>query len=138
MTEAAHHDHFRGLFPKLQDFQDGFAATASALGLETTDSAQVLGWYDAIVDSVTGVAAGRPTTEAGRVAFEELRTAIEPSLVRGKVWPRAEKEPSQWTIQFEDPTPNREGSPALYGYAAGTSAPLAEAYYDNVKVTPNK
>jgi cytochrome P450 len=58
------------------------ASTAAILGLETTDAAQVLGWYDAIVDSVTGVAAGRPTTEAGRVAFEELRAAIEPSLVR--------------------------------------------------------
>src|SRR3954449_938977 len=58
------------------------ASTAAILGLETADAAQVLGWYDAIVDSVTGVAAGRPTTEAGRVAFEELRAAIEPSLVR--------------------------------------------------------
>jgi cytochrome P450 len=58
------------------------ASTAAILGLETTDAAQVLRWYDAIVDSVTGVAAGRPTTEAGRLAFEELRAAIEPSLVR--------------------------------------------------------
>jgi cytochrome P450 len=59
------------------------AATATALGIDSADSAEVLGWYDAIVDSVTGVAAGRPTTEAGRVAFEALRSAIEPSLVTG-------------------------------------------------------
>src|SRR5436305_2108715 len=54
------------------------AATATALGLDSADSAQVLGWYDAIVDSVTGVAAGRPTTRAGDEAFAELRAAIEP------------------------------------------------------------
>jgi len=59
------------------------AATATALGLDSADSAQVLGWYDAIVDSVTGVAAGRPTTRAGDEAFAELRAAIEPSLVTG-------------------------------------------------------
>jgi cytochrome P450 len=59
------------------------ATTAEALGIDSADSRQVLGWYDAIVDSVTGVAAGRPTTEAGRIAFEALRGAIEPSLVTG-------------------------------------------------------
>jgi cytochrome P450 len=40
----------------------------------------MLGWYDAIVDSVTGVAAGRAPTEAGRVAFETLRDTVEPVL----------------------------------------------------------
>jgi cytochrome P450 len=58
------------------------AATADVLGLEAADAADVLGWYDAIVDSVTGVAAGRPTTEAGAQAFEALRAAIAPSLLR--------------------------------------------------------
>src|SRR5438445_2924646 len=53
------------------------AATATALGLDSADSVQVLGWYDAIVDSVTGVAAGRPTTRAGEEAFAQPRAAIE-------------------------------------------------------------
>ena len=33
----------------------------------------MLGWYDAIVASVTGVAAGEPPSEAGAAAFEALR-----------------------------------------------------------------
>jgi len=51
------------------------------------------------------------------------------SIVKGKVWPRAEKEPEAWTITMEDALPNPEGSPGLYGYSP------AEIYYDNVKIT---
>ncbi|MDZ7361354.1 MAG: PQQ-binding-like beta-propeller repeat protein [candidate division KSB1 bacterium] len=51
------------------------------------------------------------------------------SIVKGKVWPRAEKEPEAWTITMEDPLPNPEGSPGLYGYSP------VEIYYDNVKIT---
>jgi outer membrane protein assembly factor BamB len=58
-------------------------------------------------------------------------------LVRGKVWPVDQKEPEAWTIEFEDPMPNREGAPALYGYAPGIVAGT-EAFYNNVSVTPNK
>lgn len=50
------------------------------------------------------------------------------SIVKGKVWPRAEKEPVAWTITMEDPLPNPEGSPGLYGYSP------AEIYYDNIKI----
>jgi cytochrome P450 len=53
-----------------------------ALGLEGTDTATVLGWYDAIVDAVTGVAAGNPVTPAGREAFGALRSSVEPMLDR--------------------------------------------------------
>jgi hypothetical protein len=60
------------------------------------------------------------------------------ALVRGKVWPRDDAEPSAWNLEVTDPKPNREGAPAIYGYATGTVAPLAEAYYDNLKITPNK
>lgn len=61
-------------------------------------------------------------------------------LVRGKVWPRGQQEPDQWSVEFADPIPTLEGSPALYGYATGIleDAPGAEAFYDNVRVTPNK
>jgi len=59
------------------------------------------------------------------------------ALVRGKVWPADQKEPAAWTIEFEDPVPNREGAPALYGYAPGIVAGT-EALYNNVSVTPNK
>jgi cytochrome P450 len=58
------------------------AATVAvrALGLEGTDTATVLGWYDAIVGAVTGVAAGDPVTPAGREAFAALRSSVEPVL----------------------------------------------------------
>jgi cytochrome P450 len=54
------------------------AIVAHALGLERTED--VLGWYDAIVASVSGVSAGEPVTEAGAAAFEELRASLEPAL----------------------------------------------------------
>jgi cytochrome P450 len=59
------------------------AAVTHALGLEDAGTAEVLGWYDAIVASVTEITAGRPPTEAGRRGFDELRAAMEPALARG-------------------------------------------------------
>jgi cytochrome P450 len=56
---------------------------AFALGLEGIETATILGWYDAIVDSVTGVAAGEPVTERGREAASALRAALEPSISGG-------------------------------------------------------
>jgi cytochrome P450 len=53
---------------------------AVLLGLETAETGTMLGWYDAIVDSVTGVAAGREPTEAGHEAFDSLSATVEPSL----------------------------------------------------------
>ena len=51
-----------------------------AIGLEHAETATILGWYEAIVDAVTGVAAGNPVTPAGREAFAALRSRIEPVL----------------------------------------------------------
>ena len=50
------------------------------------------------------------------------------AIIRGKVWRTGESEPTEWTITAEDPLPNREGSPGIYGYSA------TEIYYDNLKV----
>jgi len=58
------------------------AAVAHSLGLGDADAAEVLGWYDAIVASVTGVAAGNPVTAAGSAAFAALRTSIERTVDR--------------------------------------------------------
>lgn len=78
----------------------------------------------------------------------KLKVSVEgdKAILLGKVWPRDEKEPAEWTIKVEDPIPNLEGSPALYGYAYGIPGsveearqhPGAEVYYDNLKVTPNR
>ena len=58
----------------------------------------------------------------------EVEVEDDVAIVRGKVWPRNEEEPGEWTITARDPLPNREGSPGLYGYSP------AEIHYDNVKV----
>ena len=56
------------------------AIVTHALGLQAAGAAEVLGWYDAIVASVTEITAGNGPTEAGRRGFEALRTAMEPAL----------------------------------------------------------
>jgi outer membrane protein assembly factor BamB len=64
------------------------------------------------------------------------------ALIRGKVWKKGEPEPEKWTVEFEDPSPNREGAAALYGYVSdpqiSTESPGSDIFYDNVSVTPNK
>lgn len=68
----------------------------------------------------------------------KLTTEIQSdkAIVRGKVWPKDQEEPKAWTIEVEDPRPNREGAPALYGSAVGlVENQLTPIWYDNVKVT---
>jgi hypothetical protein len=73
-----------------------------------------------------------------------MKLAVEPRgdkvTIRGKVWPRSEKEPEAWVVEFVDPTPNREGAPGLYGFSTGIQEdePGTEILYDNLVVTPNK
>ena len=52
------------------------AVVAEALGLPDVDTTTVLGWYDAIVSSVSGVAAGRPVTPEGDAAFARLHDQV--------------------------------------------------------------
>jgi cytochrome P450 len=58
------------------------AVVTHALGLQETDSAAVLGWYDEIVAAVTEVTGGGAVPASGRAAFGDLRAAIEPVLER--------------------------------------------------------
>jgi hypothetical protein len=80
--------------------------------------------------------------EAGKWYTFKLTVEVvgDKSIARGKVWPKGEAEPTTWTIEVEDPSPNREGSPALYAYSTGNidgKGVGSEVYFDNVKVTPN-
>jgi hypothetical protein len=54
------------------------------------------------------------------------------AVLRGKVWPRDEDEPKEWTITARDESPNLASSPGLYG-----NAKVAELYLDNIDVTAN-
>lgn len=58
------------------------AAVAHSLGLEGADTGRMLGWYDRIVDAVTGVAAGEQVSPAGREAYAALRSSVLPMLER--------------------------------------------------------
>ena len=53
---------------------------AELLGIEAADTSSMLGWYDAIVASVTGVAAGREPTVDGAAAFDTLSRTVSPLL----------------------------------------------------------
>ena len=52
--------------------------------------------------------------------------------LRGKAWKRGEEEPPSWLIEATDKTPNRNGSPGIFGNSTD-----AEFYIDNVSVVPN-
>lgn len=62
------------------------------------------------------------------------------ATVRGKVWPRGQEEPVDWTAEMIDPCPNTEGSPGLYAYSKGTtvSRPGSPVFFDNYKVYRNE
>ncbi len=55
------------------------------------------------------------------------------AVLKGKVWPRDEKEPEAWSIETDDDMPNVEGSPGL----AGDTSNKGEFYLDNIQVYPN-
>ena len=54
------------------------------------------------------------------------------ATVRGKIWPRDEPEPDEWTIEMIDSAPNLHGTPGVFG-----NSPDAEIYLDNLQVTAN-
>jgi cytochrome P450 len=53
---------------------------AQLLGLESADTAAMLGWYDSIVGSVDSITAGSGPTAAGDESFDALRAAVGPAL----------------------------------------------------------
>jgi cytochrome P450 len=53
------------------------AIVTRALGLTGDEVTDVLGWYDAIVASVTSITAGEGPTEGGSAAFARLRERLE-------------------------------------------------------------
>jgi outer membrane protein assembly factor BamB len=61
------------------------------------------------------------------------------AVAHGKVWRRGETEPKDWTVEYTDSTPNREGCPTLYGYVTGFvgDQPGTLVYHGNVRIYPN-
>lgn len=54
------------------------------------------------------------------------------ATVRGKIWPRGEKEPEKWMLEMVDRSPNLHGTPGVFGNSAD-----AEIHLDNLLVSPN-
>jgi outer membrane protein assembly factor BamB len=70
----------------------------------------------------------------------KVSVAAGKATVQGKVWERDQPEPKDWSISCEDPNPNTEGAPGLYGYSKGINAigeRGTEIHYDRVKITRN-
>lgn len=69
-----------------------------------------------------------------------VQTKGDKALIRGKVWPRDQQEPEDWTLSVTDPRPNPEGSPGLYGYVTGIpdEGSGTDILYDNVRVLRNE
>ena len=69
--------------------------------------------------------------EAGRwyTLKLEARTRGPAAVLKGKVWPRGEREPDAWSIEAVHETGNLQGSPGLFGNSKDS-----EIYIDNVTV----
>ena len=65
----------------------------------------------------------------------QLRASVEgkKAVLKGKVWPRDEKEPDAWSIEVDDDMPNAVGSPGMFGNTGNKG----EFYLDNIQVYPN-
>ena len=57
---------------------------------------------------------------------------------RGKVWPKGEQEPAEWTIERVDPIGSLQGSAGIYADVPNADPKGgSEIYYDNIKVYRN-
>lgn len=54
------------------------------------------------------------------------------AVLKGKVWPRDQNEPEEWTVTARDESPVMTASPGLFG-----NAKVAELSIDNLEVTSN-
>ena len=67
----------------------------------------------------------------------KTRVDVEPDgsgVVRGKVWPRDNEEPADWTIAVPVARVHADGSPGLFGFSANIKFAV---YIDNIAVVPN-
>jgi len=99
-------------------------------------------WAGALPTELSGAGALNKTIpfkwEANKWYTMKLRVEQhkDKAIARGKVWPTGTKEPEAWTIELEDPIPNRSGNPGLFGHSLVTPY-KSEIYYDNILVTGN-
>jgi len=88
-------------------------------------------WQPEVARAVSAPFAWKPDTWY-RLKLRVDNTADGKTRIRGKAWPAADPEPSDWLIDRTDPIPNLQGSPGIF-----TDAQFG-VYFDNLKVTPNQ
>lgn len=52
-------------------------------------------------------------------------------VARGRVWPRDEAKPQDWSIEWRESLPHRQGTPGIFADAVS-----AEIFFDNLRVEP--
>lgn len=88
-------------------------------------------WQPEVARTVTLPFAWKPDTWY-RMKLSVENTPDGKTRARGKVWAVTDAEPAAWMVERVDPIPNRQGAPGIFGNG------LAELFFDNLTVTPNK
>jgi len=57
------------------------------------------------------------------------------AIIKGKVWPKGEDEPSEWTIEVPHKDGHGKGAPGLFGFSPQSQKPV---YVDNISIIPSK
>ena len=52
-------------------------------------------------------------------------------VAQGRVWPRGEAEPEDWTVEWREALPHRKGTPGIFADAV-----TAEIFFDDIRVEP--
>ena len=94
-------------------------------------------------DAIPRVAVATPFQMEPEVWYRmKFKVSVQGKKVTlyGKAWEREKAEPKDWQLEFTDPNPNLNGSPALYRYSTAilVDRPGTEVNFASVKVTPNK
>ncbi len=114
----------------LPDF--GLVNQRYTLDLQSTQELQIRSWVSRLELRFAKTIAFNWQPERWYTMKFQGEPQSDRMVLRGKVWPRDEKEPADWQIEAADLTPNRSGSPGLFGNATNS-----EFYIDNVVVTEN-
>lgn len=112
----------------------GLVAQRYALVLKgSTGGLQIRSWH--AHDHVDRAAKEIPFEWKSNVWYTmKIQTSVKDgkATIRGKCWKKGDAEPKEWQVTVEDPQPNIEGSPGLFGDAVH-----AELFYDNFKISRN-
>jgi outer membrane protein assembly factor BamB len=79
--------------------------------------------------------------EAAPNTWYRLKTRVDADksgpggTVRAKVWPKAEAEPAQWTIEVKVPKVHAHGAPGVFAFSPQS---LRRVFIDNLSITANE